>query len=133
MNALKNTGNQLALFALVLAVGCTMVWFNRAENVALPENRTVFIAIWLSAVALAIAAFVKKAGWLGRIIALPAIVIGLFFPFTVSISEQILPPNAIQVGETIPNFSAPDDRGELFDSAQLRGNPVLIKFFRAHW
>ena len=30
MNALKNTGNQLALFALVLAVGCTMVWFNRA-------------------------------------------------------------------------------------------------------
>jgi peroxiredoxin len=51
----------------------------------------------------------------------------------VSISEQILPSNAIQVGETIPSFSAPDDRGELFNSARLRGNPVLIKFFRAHW
>ena len=133
MNALKNTGNQLALLALALAVGCTMVWFNQAEKVALPENRTFFIVVWLSAVALAIAAFVKKAGWLGRIAALPAIVIGLFLPFTVSISEQILPPEAIQVGETIPSFSAPDDRGELFDSAQLRGNPVLIKFFRAHW
>ena len=133
MNALKNTGNQLALLALALAVGCTMVWFNRAENVALPENRTVFIAIWLSALALAIAAFVKKAGWLGRIAALPAIVIGLFLPFTVSISEQVLPPDAIRVGETMPSFSAPDDRDRVFDSAQLQGNPVLIKFFRAHW
>lgn len=133
MNALKNRGNQLALLSLLLAVGCTMVWFNRAENVALPENRAFFIVIWLSAVALAITAIVKKAGWLGRIAALPAIVIGLFFPFTVSISEQILPPGAIQVGQTIPNFSAPDDRGQVFDSAQLRGNPVLIKFFRAHW
>ena len=133
MNALKNRGNQLALLSLLLAVGCTMVWFNRAENVALPENRALFIVIWLSAVALAITAIVKKAGWLGRIAALPAIVIGLFLPFTVSISEQILPPGAIQVGQTIPNFSAPDDRGQLFDSAQLSGNPVLIKFFRAHW
>ena len=133
MDALKNRGNQLALLSLLLAVGCTMVWFNRAENVALPENRALFIVIWLSAVALAITAIVKKAGWLGRIAALPAIVIGLFLPFTVSISEQILPPGAIQVGQTIPNFSAPDDRGQLFDSAQLSGNPVLIKFFRAHW
>ena len=133
MNALKNTGNQLALLALVVAVGCTRFWFYQAENVALPENRMLFLAVWLSAVALGIAAFVKKAGWLGRIAAVPAIVIGLFLPFTVSISEQILPPNAIQVGEMIPSFSAPDDSGQIFDSARLRGNPVLIKFFRAHW
>ncbi len=128
-----NTGTRLGLLALVVAVGCTMVWFNRAENVALPENRALFILVWLSAVALAIAAFVKKAGWLGRIAAVPAIVIGLFLPFTVSISEQVLPENAIRVGDTIPSFSAPDDRGEVFDSAVLQGNPVLIKFFRAHW
>ena len=133
MNVLKNTGTQLGLLALVVAVGCTLVWFNQAEKVALPENRTLFIAVWLSAVALAIAAFVKKAGWLGRIAAVPAILIGLFLPFTVSISEQVLPPNAIRVGETMPSFSAPDDRDRVFDSAQLQGNPVLIKFFRAHW
>jgi len=133
MNALKNTGTQLGLLALALAVGCTMVWFNRAENVVLPEDRTLFIVVWLGAVVLAVAAFVKKAGWLGRIAAVPAIAIGLFLPFTVSISEQILPPNAIRVGQAIPSFSAPDDRGQIFDSARLRGNPVLIKFFRAHW
>ena len=127
------TGTRLGLLALVVAVGCTMVWFNQAEKVALPENRALFIAVWLSAVALAIAAFVKKAGWLGRIAAVPAIVIGLFFPFTVSISEQVLPENAVRVGDTIPIFSASDDRGEVFDSALLKGSPVLIKFFRAHW
>ena len=64
---------------------------------------------------------------------LDLIFFGLFLPFTVSISEQILPPGAIQVGQVIPSFSAPDDRGEIFDSEQLRGQPVLIKFFRAHW
>ncbi len=133
MSALSNTGNRLGLAALAVAIGCTMTWFRAAEAVAIPENRIVFIAVWLMAVALAIAALVLKAGWLGRIAALPAIVLGLFLPFTVSISEQILPENAIRVGDVMPAFSAPDDRGELFDSARLRGNPVLIKFFRAHW
>ena len=133
MSALSNTGNRLGLLALALAVGCAVLWFRQANAVDIPENRTIFVAVWISAVALGIAAFVKKAGWLGRIAAVPAIVIGAFLPFTVSISEQILPPNAIKVGDTIPSFSAPDDRGEIFDSARLRGNPVLIKFFRAHW
>ena len=47
----------------------------------------------------AIVAALVKAGWLGRIGAVPAIVVGLFLPFTVSISEQILPPGAIQVAD----------------------------------
>ena len=116
MNSLKNLGNKLGLVALALAVSSAVLWFRQANAVDIPENRMLFVAVWLSAVALGIAAFVKKAGWPGRIAAVPAIVIGLFLPFTVSISEQILPPNAIQVGDTIPAFSAPDDRGELFDS-----------------
>ena len=133
MNALKNLGNQLALGALVLAVATTMFWFHQAEQVTLPENRGVFLACWILAVALAIAAWVKKAGWLGRAVSIPAIVLGLFLPFTVSISEQVLPEGAIRVGDTMPAFSAVDEDGVLFDSARLRGNPVLIKFCRAHW
>ena len=133
MKSSKRSGNCLGLLALVVAIGCTRTWFQLAENVALPGSRPLFVVIWLSAVALGIATFVRKAGWIGRIAAVPAIVIGLFLPFTVSISEQVLPSNAIQVGDTMPVFSAPDDSGEVFDSARLRGNPVLIKFFRAHW
>ena len=45
----------------------------------------------------------------------------------------ILPDGAIRVGDPMPAFTAVDDGGVLFDSERLRGNPVLIKFFRAHW
>jgi hypothetical protein len=124
--------NGIGIAAPVLAIGCTLLWFSQNRTVGIPEDRTLFVAFWLAAAALGVAALVK-AGWIGRVAAVPAIAIGLFLPYTVSISEQILPPGAIQVGETIPAFSAPDERGEIFDSARLRGHPVLIKFFRAHW
>ena len=124
--------NGIGIAAPVLAIGCTLLWFSLVDAVDIPENRALFVATWLAAAALGIAALVK-AGWIGRLAALPAIVVGLFLPYSVSISEQILPPNAIRVGDTIPAFSAPDERGEVFDSALLRGKPVLIKFFRAHW
>ena len=128
----KTRWNLIGIAAPVLAIGCAMLWFSQVRAVSIPENRALFIGVWLTAVALGLAALVK-AGWIGRVAALPAIVVGLFLPYTVSISEQVLPPNAIRVGDTLPAFSAPDDRGEVFDSARLRGNPVLIKFFRAHW
>lgn len=124
--------NGIGIAAPVLAIGCTMLWFGQVRAVDIPENRALFVGVWLAAAALGVAALVK-AGWIGRIAAVPAIAVGLFLPYTVSISEQILPPGAIQVGDTIPAFRAPDDRGEIFDSARLRGKPVLIKFFRAHW
>ena len=127
------TGTKLGLFALVIAVACAVTWFRLANQVGLPENRTAFVLVWLTAVALGVAAFVKGPGWIGGIAAVPAIVIGLFLPFTVSISRQEVASSGIQVGETIPHFIAPDDRGETFDSANLSGHPVLIKFFRAHW
>jgi hypothetical protein len=128
----KKLWNGIGIAAPVLAVGCTLLWFSQNRTVGIPEDRTLFVGVWLAAAALGVAALVK-AGWIGRVAAVPAIAVGLFLPFTVSISEQILPPNAIRVGDTIPAFSAPDDRGEIFDSARLRGKPVLIKFFRAHW
>ncbi|MDJ0790035.1 MAG: hypothetical protein QNK05_24835 [Myxococcota bacterium] len=132
MNALANLGNRLGLAAIVLAVGSTVLWFRLANTVDLPENRTLFLVVWVGAALLGIVALVKG-GWLGRIAAVPAIALGLFLPFTVSISEQVLPPDTIQVGDVIPTFSAPDDSGQVFDSTRLRGRPVLIKFFRAHW
>ncbi len=128
----KGLWNGIGIAAPVLAIGCAMVWFRMNSDVGIPDNRALFVAVWLTAVVLGCVALVK-AGWIGRIAAVPAIAIGLFLPYTVSISEQILPPGAIQVGDTIPAFSAPNEHGEIFDSARLRGNPVLIKFFRAHW
>ena len=52
---------------------------------------------------------------------------------TVMIGGQKVGDKAIQIGMTIPAFTAPDEQGRTFDSAALAGNPVLIKFFRGHW
>ncbi len=127
------TGTKLGILALVVAVACTALWFYQARQVDIPENRTAFVVVFLAAAALGVAAFVKGTSWLGGVAAVVAIFIGSFLPFTVAISRQEVMSNAIQVGDTIPHFTAVDGHGELFDSESLRGHPVLIKFFRAHW
>ena len=129
----KRVGTFLGFLALGLALATTVVWFRQVRLVAIPENRAVFLALWLLAVGLGIATFVKRTRWFGGIAALAAIVVGAFLPFTVAISGQEVAPNSIRVGESIPRFTALDDRGERFDSTSLAGQLVLIKFFRAHW
>ena len=62
-----------------------------------------------------------------------SIVIGSFFPFSVAIGRQEVAANGIQVGDTIPHFTAVDEHGQLFDSESLHGQVVLMKFFRGHW
>jgi cytochrome oxidase Cu insertion factor (SCO1/SenC/PrrC family) len=127
------TGSKIALAAFALALGCTVLWFSRAEAVALPANRTLFVLTWGTAVALALFSFFRGVNWYGGIAAVGAIVIGCFLPFTVSISAQEVASDSVQIGDVMPNFAGPTDTGEIFDSAALRGKPVLIKFFRAHW
>jgi cytochrome oxidase Cu insertion factor (SCO1/SenC/PrrC family) len=127
------TGTKLGILALVVALACAALWSYQMRQVDIPENRAAFAVVFLSAAALGVAALVKGAGWLGGIPAAFAILIGSFLPFTMAISHQQVAAHGIEVGETIPHFTALDDKGKRFDSDSLRGHPVLIKFFRAHW
>ena len=104
-----------------------------ASLVDIPENRTAFVVVWLSAAALGVGALVARTRWFGGVAAVLAILIGSFLPFTVAISRQEVSPTGIQVGQTIPHFTALDDEGQRFDSASLQGRVVLMKFFRGHW
>ena len=127
-------GTKIGIVALALAVGTATLWFYLTRQVNLPDDRTGFVVAWLTAAALGVLAYIKGTSLLGGIPPAIAMVIGLFLPFTVSISEQTLDTNkAIAVGDTIPHFTALDGKGESFDSASLHGHLVLIKFFRAHW
>ncbi len=130
---MMKTGTKLAIVGLVLALGCMALWSYHIRQVDIPENRALFVGLFLIAAALGVAAFVKGTSWRGGLAAAPAIFIGLFVPFTVVISSQAVTATAVAVGDTLPSFSAPDENGELFDSASLHGHIVLIKFFRAHW
>ena len=128
------TGTRIGIVALVLAAGTAMYWFRLTDQVALPDDRTLFVLAFLGSAALGVFAYIKGTGLVGAVPPAIAILIGVFLPFTIYISPQTLDTGkAIQVGDTIPQFTAPDDKGETFDSASLHGHLVLIKFFRAHW
>jgi cellobiose-specific phosphotransferase system component IIC len=129
----KKVGTTLGLVALVVAAVTVMLWFRQINQVDIPENRTAFVVFFLTSVALGIGAFVAGTRWFGGVAAVLAIIPGAFFPFTVAISPQEVAENRIRVGQTIPHFKAVDDQGQLFDSESLRGQTVLMKFFRGHW
>lgn len=118
-------------FAIVLATGWR--WFQLVYAVALPENRGGFLASMLLGVACAIAALLQSPGIIGAILASLAIFLGSFFVFTWTISAQKGDSNALQPGQQLLHFSAPDHLGDMFDSNTLDGRPVLLKFFRGHW
>ena len=129
----RKWGTTLGFVALGLAVITVILWFRQAYQVAIPENRSLWVAGFVLAVLVGITAFVMRTRWFGAIPALMAIVIGSFLTFTVGISRQEVSTTGIQVGETVPLFTAIDRHGERFDSATLGGKPTLMKFFRGHW
>ncbi len=126
-------GTTLGILAFVVAAACAALWFRKIGQVDIPEDRTTYVVVFLSAAAMGVGAFVVGVRWLGGVAAGPAIIIGLFFPFSVAISPQEVAVNGIRVGATIPHFKAVDDQGQVFDSESLRGQTVLMKFFRGHW
>ena len=131
---MMRTGTKLGIAALALAVGAAVLWFYLAAQVKLPDNRSLFVVVFLGAAVLGIFAYVKGTSILGGIAPAVAILIGLFLPFTIAISPQSVDTaKVIEVGDTIPHFTAVDGEGEPFDSLVLNGHLVLIKFFRAHW
>jgi hypothetical protein len=130
---MSKPGTKLGLAALVVAVACGATWFYLNRQVAIPEDRTIFVIGFFTAVGLGIGAFVRGTRWYGGVAAAFAIFIGTFLPFTVGVSRQEVGASAIHVGDTLPRFTAVDEFGKLFDSETLHGRLVLIKFFRAHW
>ncbi len=129
----KKFGTALGFVALAVAILTMVLWFRLVNQVAIPEDRTLFVVAFLTAAGLGVAAFVIGTRWFGGVPAILAIAAGLFLPFTVAISRQQVAENPIRVGDTIPVFTALDDKGERFRSGDLDGSPVLIKFFRGHW
>jgi threonine dehydrogenase-like Zn-dependent dehydrogenase len=123
----------LGLVALLLVGTAAALWFVRAMDVRLPRDRTGFVAAWAGGALLGVVALVGGTGWLGGMAAALAVLGGAFLTFTVSISRQQVAQGAIRVGATLPDVSAPDENGEVFELSRVAGKPVLLKFFRGHW
>ena len=133
-HSVMKTGTKIGIAALALAVSTVSYWFYLASQVSLPDDRTPFVVAFLCAAALGVTAYVKGTSLVGAIPPAMAVVIGLFLPFTIYVSPQTLDTErTIKVGDTIPQFTAIDGHDKPFDSTDLDGHLVLIKFFRAHW
>ncbi len=120
-----------ASFLLMIISG--VLWFRAINRVALPKNRLRYVFTWVVAVLLGVMALSGEPGWLGGVPAALGTFSACLLLFTVLISRQKLATDAIAVGLSIPDFNAPDENGEIFDSSSLSGHPALIKFFRGMW
>ncbi len=128
------TGTKLGIVALALAVGSAFLWFRMTATVGLPNDRTLFVIAFLGAATLGIFSYFKGTSIVGAVPPALAILVGAFLTFTIYISPQALDEaRSIKVGDTIPHFTALDDKEQTFDSVALHGHLVLMKFFRAHW
>ena len=92
--------NGIGIAAPVLAIGCAMLWFSQARAVDIPENRALFVGVWLAAAALGMAALVK-AGWIGRLAAVSDLECE-------DVRIRILGDTAILHGRT--TYTKPDDQ-----------------------
>ncbi len=129
----KKIGTALGFAALALAVLTVFIWFRQVNLVALPQDRTIFVILFVVSALMGVASFVVGTRWFGAIPAVLGIIVGGFLTFTVYISPQQIADNPVKVGDVIPQFVALNDDGERFNSNSLSGKPTLIKFFRGHW
>ncbi len=65
---------------------------------------------------------------------LSVLVLGFFLFYNFSFSAQ-LPESrgAPKVGEAAPDFTLPDQEGKPVKLSELRGQPVLLVFYRGYW
>ena len=127
------TDTYLGLASLIVVAISIRLWIRALKRVEIPKNRGGFVAAWAVAAGLGLAALAGEPGWLGGIAAGFSVFASTFFLLTVAVGGQKVGEDAIRVGATIPDFTAPDEHGQTFDSHSLAGHPVLIKFFRGHW
>jgi len=126
-------GTTLAFVALLTACGTLAWYYPKIKNVTAPLRPWREQALMGLALLLAGGASFLHPGVIGYLIGgLAAILAGLFLLLTFTSGLPHQPP-AVAIGGEAPDFRAFDAEGNEFRLSQLRGSPVLLKFFRGHW
>jgi hypothetical protein len=126
-------GTAAALLGFVLTVVTGALWFRRAFAVQLPDDRTPFVVAMAVAAGLGVYAFTAGVGWVAGLLAGASVLAGGVFITLVAISAQKGSSGGFEVGQPVPDFSAPDETGQPFALSSQAGRPLLLKFFRGHW
>jgi hypothetical protein len=129
----------LSAVGFVLAVGGMVHYMAQIPPGRVPAVPTGHMVAEAGGAAVAVAAvwlgwgastgvFAAIAGMSG----LSLLMAGFFF-FLMSQRKTPVGEIRVAVGDPLPVFAAQDWKGHAFDSASLRGQRVLLKFFRGHW
>jgi hypothetical protein len=126
-------GLLLAGLAAALCSAALVIWLGLIRRVELGERRWIVNATLGVAMALALAAFTQRPGLVGGVLAGVSLLLGALYLGLLALARQSRQAPAVAVGSPLLDFGAPDQDGERFELASLRGRPVLLKFFRGHW
>ncbi len=126
-------GALLAVSALVVVIS-NLAWYQRkVTTVTAPLRAWREQAIMGLVMFLAGSAFFLHPGVIGSVGGGIAVFLASLFvvlTFTSGLPQQ---RPAVVVGDFAPDFRASDGDGKEFRLSNLRGSPVLLKFFRGHW
>ena len=132
----------LVLCGIALAIG-VLVWLHYLKLI--PEERVpkrpwlhiLGILVSLVMMALSVVQYVAEGDPAipGPAVALWILISFLDGLFIFLLFQARLPRGqlAVEVGGSLIPFTAQDQDGQAFDSASLRGQRTLLKFFRGHW
>lgn len=128
-----NTGTILAVLSLATAAGNVATYYPKMKSnqaTLRPKREQALMAL---ALLLALAAFFLQPGIAGYLVGALAIIPASLFllgTFTSGLPHQ---QPAVAVDELAPDFSGLDAYGKEFRLSDLRGTPVLLKFYRGYW
>ncbi len=128
-----SSGTMLALAALLVVAGTLAWYYPKIKNVTAPLRPWREQALMGLALLLAVAAGFLDPGVIGYVSGGIAVLLAALFllvTFTSGLPHQL---PAVAVGGQAPDFVAFDAAGQEFRLSQLRGSPVLLKFYRGHW
>ena len=124
-------GISLGLASMILVLATTAVWSYRAFKVNLLKDLDVFAILWI--IGILMGGFALVHGTADEGAAITAVSVGCFVLFLFAAGKQKGTGGAIEIGDALPSFSAPDENNETFESSSLIGGAVILKVFRGHW
>lgn len=131
--AMLNTGLLLTSASLAAAIGNLVVYYPKMMSNHATLRPRLEQAVMVLAVVLAVAGFVMQPGIAGYVLGGVALVpAGLFLLGTATSGLPDQKPT-VGVGELAPDFASLDAEGRRFQLSDLRGTPVLLKFYRGFW
>ncbi|HJP69458.1 MAG TPA: redoxin domain-containing protein [Sphingomicrobium sp.] len=123
----------LSIGAAVSAINAIAIYQPKVRRNAAPQHPRFEQSLMIVALGLAISALILRPGIGSAILSISAMLpAALFLLGTTKSRLPSLTPN-LSIGQKAPDFTVLDAHGEPFHLSDLRGTPILLKFYRGFW